>query len=53
MVRTYKLIKLVDSLTSEFENYVNKLSIWIAYYIFLLSVFFSKIMAMPQEMDKK
>ncbi|QDD83374.1 hypothetical protein FORC087_2074 [Bacillus cereus] len=41
-------------MSSNNEKYVNKLSIWIAYlHIFLFSVFFSKIMAMPQEMDKK
>ncbi len=29
---------MIDLLTSAFENYVNKLSIWTAYCIFLLSV---------------
>lgn len=29
-----------DTLTSAFENYVNKLSIWTAYFIFCLAYFF-------------
>ncbi|PFI43237.1 hypothetical protein COI73_28970 [Bacillus cereus] len=36
-----------DTLTSANDNYVNKLSIWAAYFIFCLAWFFSEMLAIP------
>lgn len=38
---------MIDLLTSAFVNYVNKLSIWTAYFIFCLAWFFSEMLAVP------
>ncbi len=45
--------RLIDTLTTVNDNYVNKLSIWAAYFIFCLAWLFSEMLTVPHARQAK